>query len=311
MFIPPYTRKAIDVKFKFHENRRYTMRDIGRIDKRVERLEYYTQLSLLEQQARDETYLYEDRLTEKEKYGIVVEQFDGFNIADTKNPDLLCHISFNELKPYKNIKQINLDLISSTGNYRKTARAYGLNYTEEPIISQNTATKATTVQPYMFGSYNDADIILRPEFDNWISETYSPAVVSTDVVENQTVSFVETLSTAVQEVAEAASRETTAQTGETINHVGFNNTVFNTEPNDSSTVSTIVDAVSGLSALNLSGIFPVSPIGDMSGLSQWSLAISGAMGLMRTNEVQTETRNSVTSTGSRVVVGSGAGTRRR
>jgi len=47
MFIPPYTNKARDVKLKFHENRRYTMRDIGRIEKRIERLEYYTQLSLL------------------------------------------------------------------------------------------------------------------------------------------------------------------------------------------------------------------------------------------------------------------------
>ena len=300
MFVPPYTRKAIDVKFKFHENRRYTMRDIGRIDKRVERLEYYTQLSLLEQQARDEAYLYEDRLTEKEKYGILVEQFDGFNIADTKNPDLLCHISFNSLKPYKSINQIDLDLISSSGNFRKTGRAYSLNYTEEPIISQNTATKATTVQPYMFGSYNDADITLRPEFDNWISETYSPAVVTTDTIDNQTVTFAQTVATAAQEVAEAASRDTTAETGETINHAGFNTTAFNTESNDSATVAAIVDAVAGLTSLDFSGIFPVSPIGDMSGLSQWSLAISGAMGLMQqSNDVQPETRNSFVNTGSR------------
>ena len=36
------------------DNRRYTMRDIGRIQRRVENIEYYTQLSLLESDAQSQ-----------------------------------------------------------------------------------------------------------------------------------------------------------------------------------------------------------------------------------------------------------------
>jgi hypothetical protein len=313
MFVPPYTRKAIDVKFKFHENRRYTMRDIGRIEKRVERLEYYTQLSLLEQQARDETYFYEDRTIEKEKYGILVDQFDGFNITDNKNPDLLCHISFNQLKPYKKITQVDLQLLSSTGDYKLNSKAYSLSYTEEEMVSQNTATKATTVQPYLFGTYNGT-VELTPEFDNWISETYSPAIVSTDFVENQTAAASTTSGPpAASAEPQPTTTTTTTVTGETTNHTGFNNTTFDTPPNESSAVAGLADLVAGIPALNFSGIFPVSPIGDMSGLSQWSIALSGGLGLMRTADDTDLPRFNGQSGGGggnpRVAVGSGAGTR--
>lgn len=319
MFVPPYTRKAADVKFKFHENRRYTMRDIGRIEKRVERLEYYTQLSLLEQQARDETYFYEDRIIEKEKYGILVDQFDGFNIADNKNPDLLCHISFNQLKPFKKITQIDLELLSSSGNYKLNDKTYSLSYTEEEMISQNTATKATTVQPYLFGTYNGS-VDLTPEIDNWISETFSPAVVSTDTVENQiprtfedvAAAFTSLVSTpAATSEPQPTTTTTTAQTGETLNHTGFDNPLFDTPPNESSTVSGIVDAVAGFGEINFNGIFPITPIGDISGLSNWSIAISNQLGLVRTADDPDIPRFNNQSGGGRGTVGTGAGTRRR
>ena len=50
--IPPYTFNTKDISIKPIDNRRFTMRDIGRIQKRVENIEYYTQLSLLESDAK-------------------------------------------------------------------------------------------------------------------------------------------------------------------------------------------------------------------------------------------------------------------
>ena len=57
--IPAYTYKLSDITTKSFDNKRYTMRDIGKLEKRIEKLEYYTVLSLLEQdtfntQVRDE-----------------------------------------------------------------------------------------------------------------------------------------------------------------------------------------------------------------------------------------------------------------
>jgi hypothetical protein len=55
--IPPFTFNASDVDVRFNENKRYTMRDIGKLEKRIENLEYYTALNLLEKSADSLTIL--------------------------------------------------------------------------------------------------------------------------------------------------------------------------------------------------------------------------------------------------------------
>ena len=50
-YIPAFTKTSKDVRITPVDNRRYTMRDIGKLEKRIERLEYYTTLSILEQQS--------------------------------------------------------------------------------------------------------------------------------------------------------------------------------------------------------------------------------------------------------------------
>ena len=52
-FLPAYTFKTSDVQVERIDNRRFTMRDIGRLEKRIENVEYYTQLSLLESEAQN------------------------------------------------------------------------------------------------------------------------------------------------------------------------------------------------------------------------------------------------------------------
>lgn len=178
VYIPPYTANIRDIKLTYHENKRYTMRDIGRLEKRIEQVEYYTTLSLLEAQARSASVLYENAVLEKEKYGIVVDQFDGFNIADNKNPDLICQLSYNELKPYKITTPITLQLVSNTGAYGDNDKSYSLAYTETPAITQNAATKAISVQPYLFGQFV-GQIRLTPETDYWVSSVLAPIIATT------------------------------------------------------------------------------------------------------------------------------------
>ena len=47
--MPSYTLNTEDVKVEREDNKRYTMRDIGSLERRIKNVEYYTQLSLLEQ----------------------------------------------------------------------------------------------------------------------------------------------------------------------------------------------------------------------------------------------------------------------
>ena len=46
--MPSYTLDTRDVVVQKQDNKRFTMRDIGRLEKRIQNVEYYTQLSLLE-----------------------------------------------------------------------------------------------------------------------------------------------------------------------------------------------------------------------------------------------------------------------
>jgi len=312
VYIPAYTNRANDVRLKFHENRRYTMRDIGLIEKRVERLEYYTQLSLLEKQARDETYFYEDRTIEKEKYGILVDQFDGFGISDNKDPDLICHISSNQLKPYKKITPIKLQYRSNTGPMRFNTKTYSLNYTEKELVSQNTATKAVVVQPYLFGSFN-GEVQITPEIDPWVSQTIKTTVVTTEVSENNRppagsvleptlwVSPVPAASPSVSAPpAEKVSASDSApqpipavvktdtgvsipvvvekNTGEVITESGYNTKIFDnpiTPKQESVVTAAAVDILVAGSQVRLPPI-PIIPIHDMLGGNFINNSVSGS-----------------------------------
>lgn len=80
------------------ENRRFTMRDISSIEKRVDNLEYFTNLSLLEQTTSKMLILNslgEDRF----KNGILVDSFVGHNIGNVYDPTYACSISDGILRP--------------------------------------------------------------------------------------------------------------------------------------------------------------------------------------------------------------------
>ena len=54
--IPSFTHNTDDVTITKVDNRRYTMRDIGLLEQRIENVEYYTQLNLLEQTLKQLKY---------------------------------------------------------------------------------------------------------------------------------------------------------------------------------------------------------------------------------------------------------------
>lgn len=94
----PYVRDLLkDVDVQSLCVQRYTMKDIGKLDKRITNLEYYTTLTLLEKQTeslqiKDATGL--DRF----KNGFIVDNFTGFGVADTTSTVAIDFRS-NELRP--------------------------------------------------------------------------------------------------------------------------------------------------------------------------------------------------------------------
>lgn len=84
LFIPAYTINATDVKQEITENRRYTMRDIGKLESRIKRVEYYTNLSLVEKKASDMIITDSNGLT-RSKNGIIVDNYDTFLIINNQD----------------------------------------------------------------------------------------------------------------------------------------------------------------------------------------------------------------------------------
>ena len=112
MFVPAFTFNTADIKITPQDNRRYTMRDIGRIEKRVENVEYYTQLSLLESEAQNMQIQDADGF-DRFKNGIIVDNFTGHGIADVSDNDYSVSMDManGELRPA--FHQDNINLIES------------------------------------------------------------------------------------------------------------------------------------------------------------------------------------------------------
>ena len=78
--IPAYTLSTEDIKITKVDNRRYTMRDIGKLESRIENVEYYTQLSLLENSAQNLQIQDADGF-DRFKNGFIVDNFTGHNVG--------------------------------------------------------------------------------------------------------------------------------------------------------------------------------------------------------------------------------------
>ncbi|MGH2612243.1 MAG: DUF4815 domain-containing protein, partial [Rhabdochlamydiaceae bacterium] len=61
--VPAYTSNISQISLQYVENKRYTMKDIGTLDSRIQNLETISQLSALENQATSQQILYQNSLT--------------------------------------------------------------------------------------------------------------------------------------------------------------------------------------------------------------------------------------------------------
>ena len=184
--IPAYTFKPTDVQARYIENKRYTMSDIGRLEKRLNNVEYYTALSLLETSA--EQLVIKDASTglDRFKNGILVDDFAGHSIGNVRSADYKCAIDFNnrELRPsfLSNFAGLSYQSGSSTG-VKKTGDLVTLPFTTTPLISQTLATGFSSVNPFDVQNWHGV-VTLDPTSDIWISKNNRPEVIVNATGEN-------------------------------------------------------------------------------------------------------------------------------
>jgi hypothetical protein len=178
--IPAYTFSPNDVDTRYVENKRYTMRDIGKIDKRVDRLEYYSTLSLLEKET-DALKITDANGLTIFKNGILVDPFKGHSIGDVNNSDYKCSIDFEnqELRPSFETRVIKMvhDWGELTGQSISNSEGnlWTLSYSETPAIEQPMASTTLSVNPFHTIQWR-GEMRCTPPSDNWYDTSTKPVV---------------------------------------------------------------------------------------------------------------------------------------
>ena len=176
----PYIFNPSDLIPEPIDNKRYTMRDIGSLDKRIKNLEYYTSLSLLEKEAAD-TQIFSGS-DERLKNGFVVDGFYGHNVGNVSHPDYSVAIDKANgiLRP--KFYEDNTNLIrhaASPGTAVKNGSIVTLPFGHAEFAKQPYATTSEFVNPYNVFSWG-GQVKLSPESDEWKDTEVRPDVVIDD-----------------------------------------------------------------------------------------------------------------------------------
>jgi hypothetical protein len=186
LYVNPYTYDATKIRKVSVHNERYTMGDIGDLEKRIENLEYYTSLSLLEKRTSDKQIF--DSAGERFKNGFFVDNFNGHSRAEVDDPKHVCSIdrSLGQLFPSidRNLVEVRL-ADNSPQEEDNLVRLPSLGTKE--IVKQRFASVYESVIPYSATNYKGL-VEISPSSDDWIEHRNRP-LLNTDNVDGSYDNF--------------------------------------------------------------------------------------------------------------------------
>lgn len=174
LIVPAYTYSVKDIAPQYIDNRRYTMRDIGSLERRISNLEYYTSLSLLEREATNRQIIGPDG--DRFKNGVLVDSFRGHDVGNVTDPGYRAAIDTGRgiLRPLWEADNLRLrprDPDDRTQDLLQLERD-----ADEVLLEQKYASIDISVNPYELANWNGT-IELSPSSDEWIETEIRPDVV--------------------------------------------------------------------------------------------------------------------------------------
>ena len=191
IILPPYLYNPKDeAEIRMRDNRRFTMRDIAALERRIENLEQITSLSALELDTNAFQVKDTDGLN-RFKSGFVVNDFKNRDFIDftpdsgsrcdidTTQKELISAIDFWSMNPELaldpaiNVETADLDsnLTLLDRNCQKTGDFITLAYEEVDWIENPQATGVENVNPFNVIAFNGT-VRLNPPSDNWTRTVY-------------------------------------------------------------------------------------------------------------------------------------------
>jgi hypothetical protein len=186
-----------DLSIEKVKHKRYTMQDIANLENRINNIQYYTSLNLLEQKT-NALQISDAYGLNRFKNGILVDDFSSFATADTYNSDYYATINrrerimtaAQEVKnfPLKSLFTVynmnNLDpIIGGNPGYKINkdgdVNYYTLAYTTGIVFSQKFASRTVNINPFSV-TLTDGVVSLSPNVDNWVDTKYAPSLLIID-----------------------------------------------------------------------------------------------------------------------------------
>ncbi len=185
--LPAYLYDVNDAKVTVLDNRRYTMRDIGKLEDRIENLETVTSLSLLELSTQTLQVKDADGL-DRYKSGFFVDDFKDDKRLDIRQSkmsmlesaqELTAPIDFDFIEPVLALDpsidvttaDYSQDLQLLDTNVQKTGDLLTLKYEEKTFLDQPLASRVENVNPFNMLSWTGR-LKLSPQSDNWVRSVY-------------------------------------------------------------------------------------------------------------------------------------------
>ena len=130
------------------KNERFTMKDIGAIRDRVDRLEYYTTLSLLEQQAKEQQ-LKDGSGIDRFKNGFLVDAFTGHNVGNPYDQDYKISIDPAKREARPPFKLDNIEMFYNAANssniVRTNVTTTGVSRDQRLTVNTGTFSNGETI----------------------------------------------------------------------------------------------------------------------------------------------------------------------
>ena len=187
--LPPYLYNPSDAILSLVDNRRYTMRDIGLIEDRVENLERVTSLSLLEINTQT-LQIQDSEGRNRFKSGFFVDDFKNYSLINKQLSNIRVNTVANELTPINSRNSLKSQIAPATAvtdedldlsdnfelldpNIQKTGNSVTLKYDSIGWIEQPFATTVENVNPFNVIVYS-GNLKLSPEIDTWVRTVQLP-----------------------------------------------------------------------------------------------------------------------------------------
>ena len=183
LIYPPYLFDPDDTAMYLTDNKRYTMRDIGILEDRIDSLERVTTLSLLEV-STEALKVQDAQGNDRFKSGFFVDDFKNNDLIDLEYSAISVDENLQAIRPIIGQNSLESYLMPSTSitdqeldtsedfalldsNVVKRGNSVLLDYDEVEWINQPLATRVENVNPFHVIAF-DGIVELTPASDSWV-----------------------------------------------------------------------------------------------------------------------------------------------